>query len=133
KSRKLGVHGVVDLVVLNGSRAKAVEVKLQTSRRGLWKRLRHHLVQAAAYAIAVEETLRVVVDEAIVIGLEKGGAARVKTTPAVRSYVAAVAEEVRRLAQSETRPRPTAERAKCRACFYRKVCRATLEEPCTRA
>ncbi|MEM4681573.1 MAG: CRISPR-associated protein Cas4, partial [Acidilobaceae archaeon] len=83
ESKKLNVRGIADLVIVNGFRAKLVEVKLETSRRNLWKKYRHHVVQAVAYAIAVEETLKVVVDEITIVPLEKEGIVRIKLTPPI--------------------------------------------------
>lgn len=126
KSKSLGVRGVADLVVVKGLRAWVVEVKLETSRRKLWARFRHHLVQALAYAVAVEETLKVVVEEIILVPLERGGIVRVRVTPHLRSYVARLAAELRAMVEGGAEPRGAVEKGKCRSCYYKRLCSQPL-------
>ncbi|MEM0497844.1 MAG: CRISPR-associated protein Cas4 [Acidilobaceae archaeon] len=129
ESRRLNIRGIVDLVVVNGFRAKVVEVKLITSRRSLWKRYRHHIVQVVAYAIAVEETLKVVVDEAIIVPLERGGIVRIKLTPPIRNYIFMLVREFEEMVRSAVKPRGTIDKVKCKTCFYKKICSLALNNP----
>ncbi len=125
KSKALNARGVVDLVVVNGVRAKVVEVKLETSRRNVWRKRRNQLAQIIAYAICVEETLRVVVDEALIVPLEKGGIVRFRITPQLREFISRISREFKAMVESEVKPRGAVEKSKCKACFYRKTCKTT--------
>lgn len=80
------------------------------------------MVQSVAYAIAVEETLNVVVDEIILAGTDNRRLIRVKVSPKLRDYVLKLSLELREMIVKERIPRGSSSRSKCSVCFYRKIC-----------
>ncbi|QOJ78817.1 CRISPR-associated protein Cas4 [Infirmifilum lucidum] len=125
KSRALGLHGFADAVLKRGGLVRVVEAKALTrvTRRSLFGRARHVLVQAVAYALLAEETLKATADAVIVLGSE--GRVEVRVTPALRSYVVSLASSMRRsLASPE--PPPRVQSWKCGYCYYRRLCRQLM-------
>jgi CRISPR-associated exonuclease Cas4 len=123
KSRKLGIVGRVDAVLIKRGHAFIVESKISTvSRRGLFTRYNHVLIQAAAYALAVEETMKVTVDGVIIVNPEQGKAIIIKVTPNLRTQVVKLIMELRRHLEEQRMPSKTTNKAKCKACYYSKNC-----------
>jgi CRISPR-associated exonuclease Cas4 len=92
------------------------------SRRGLFTRYNHVLIQAAAYALAVEETMKVTVDGVIIVNPEQGKAIIIKVTPNLRTQVVKLIMELRRHLEEQRMPSKTTNKAKCKACYYSKNC-----------
>ncbi|ABW02326.1 CRISPR-associated protein Cas4 [Caldivirga maquilingensis] len=82
---------------------------------------RHQLAQVVAYALAVEETLKVTVDEAVMISVN-GGLTRFKITPWLRNWIINELGSLRSMINRQELPKPTIDKAKCSACFYRSIC-----------
>ncbi|MEM4688959.1 MAG: hypothetical protein QXH65_07490, partial [Thermofilaceae archaeon] len=96
-SRRLGLYGFADALLINGRLLKAVEVKALTpvSRRALRGRLRHVLAQAVAYGLCAEETMRLTLASVIVVG--SNGPVEERVTPATRRYVESLARGLWRM------------------------------------
>jgi len=122
RSRRLGLHGYADAVLRRGSLVRVVEVKAlsDVSRRSLYGRLRHVLAQGVAYALLAEETLRATADSVLIAG--SGRWVEVRVTPSLRSYVASLAQRMRRDLEAP-KPPPRQVSWKCGYCYYRRVCR----------
>ena len=123
KSVKLGIMGRVDAVVIKGRRAIVIEAKLNIGGvKKLYTKYNHILAQAIAYAIAVEETMKVTVDKVIVIGQEKETAITIKPTPNLRTWIRRTTQELRQHIQNQQLPPKTANKAKCKACYFKNIC-----------
>ena len=119
-SRRLGLWGVADALLVRGRLVKAVEAKALTpvSRRALRGRLRHVLAQAVAYGLCAEEALRLTLQGVVVVG--SCGAVEERVTPALRAYVEALAAGLRRAAEGED-PGPR-RGPRCWSCAFRELC-----------
>ncbi len=119
-SKRLGLWGVADALLVRGGLVKVVEAKALTpvSRRALRGRLRHVLAQAVAYGMCAEETLHLTLQGVVIVGSERVVEERV--TPALRAYVEALAAGLRRAARGED---PGPKRGpRCWYCAYRELC-----------
>jgi len=88
----------------------------------LFTRYNHVLIQAVAYALAVEETMKVTVDGVIIVNPEQGRAIIIKVTPNLRTQVVKLIMELRRHLEEQRMPSKTTNKAKCKACYYSKNC-----------
>jgi CRISPR-associated exonuclease Cas4 len=123
KSRKLGIVGKVDAVLVKGKHVSVVESKITAvSRRGLYTRYNHILIQAIAYAMAVEETMNTTVDEVIITNPEQGKIITIKVTPNLRTQATRLITELKKHLEEQTIPPKTTNKAKCKACYYSKNC-----------
>ena len=122
KSRKLGIHGRVDAVVVNGRKAHVVEVKLSTSKKRLQRKARHHLMQLMAYVVATEETLRKTIDKAYIAILEREELIEITPRPTLRQELVRIVNEFRTYIEQQRLPPKTPAKARCKNCFYRKAC-----------
>lgn len=119
-SRRLGLWGIADALLVKGRLVKAVEAKALTfvSRRALRGRLRHVLAQVVAYGLCAEETLRLTLQGVVVVG--SSAVVEERVTPALRAYVEALAVGLRRAAGGED---PGPKRGpRCWYCAYRELC-----------
>lgn len=122
-SRRLGLWGVADALLVSGRLVKAVEAKALTgvSRRALRGRLRHVLAQAVAYGMCAEEGLGLTLVGVVVVG--SGGAVEERVTPSLRRYVESLAAGLRRMVELEEAPSPL-RGPRCSYCCYSDLCRA---------
>ena len=123
KSTKLGIIGKVDAVVISGDRAVVVEVKLNVGgKRKIYTKYNHILAQAIAYTIAVEETMKVTVDEVIIINQEGEASITIKPTPSLRTWIKRIIQDLRNHMQNQQPPPKTINKAKCKACYFKSIC-----------
>ncbi|GAB6943362.1 CRISPR-associated protein Cas4 [Vulcanisaeta sp. JCM 14467] len=122
-SRSLGIYGRIDYVCLYHDHAVPIEVKWlsRVSRRSLLSRHRHYLMQAVAYSMAVEETLRTVVKHFVI--LTSGGHLIIELTPALKSALASLVKELRLMIANERLPKGVNDPRKCNYCAFRRLCR----------
>ncbi len=122
RSRSLRLYGVADLVgeVEGGLAVYEFKPLSQVSRRSLWGRHRHFLVQAVAYAMAAEETLRRPAAAVYIVGA--GGAVMVRPTPSLREVVRGYSKRLHEMVERELEPEPVRTQ-KCGYCRMRRVCR----------
>jgi len=123
ESRRLGVCGRVDLILVLDGEAVVVEAKLSIG--GRLKRSPDLVAQVAAYAMAVEESLRLPVRRAIIYSVEENRLYRLAIGPLQRTLALRAVEELWRLLQSPEPPCTPQRLWRCRVCMYRSVC------PCT--
>ncbi len=121
RSKRLGIIGVIDAVLLAQNEAIPIEAKLKASRRGLYGRQKHILAQLVAYSIAVEETLKKTVRKAAVISIEDNRAILIQLRPWMRQWIENLVEELRRNLEKPKPPEPT-NTTRCRACGLRRIC-----------
>ncbi|WP_148678295.1 CRISPR-associated protein Cas4 [Vulcanisaeta distributa] len=123
KSTSLGIVGRTDAVVINGNRAVIIETKLNTgSKKKLYTKYNHILAQATAYAIAVEETMKVTVDKIIIINQEKQTTITIKPTPNLRTWIKRTIQDMKKHIQNQEPPPKTTNKAKCKACYFKDIC-----------
>jgi len=121
RSRSLKLHGLVDLVGEVRGRLVVYEFKPLTtlSRKSLLSRHKHFLVQAAAYAVATEETFKRPVIEINVVGMDK--VVTVKLTPFLRCIVKGYSNRLHEMVKNESEPL-LIKTYKCNYCKMRKLC-----------
>ena len=125
ESKSLRLSGRIDAVAIAPSEATPIEIKLYTSRKSIYSKSRHHLVQIAAYSIALEETLRKPVYKAVVVSLTNRRVFTIAITPRLRENVRRLAIELHKYIENEILPPPTPTKTRCTPCFYRKICGTT--------
>ena len=123
ESPSLGLRGRADAVLVAEDWAAPVEAKRRTGKRR--RRYRHHLLQAAAYCIAAEETLHRRCTRAFIVDAERREVKTLRVTPGLRRLVRESAEQLWSLARSEALPEATPRRRRCSSCFYRGICPAS--------
>jgi len=121
KSKFLKLCGLVDLVGETRGGLVVYEFKPLTSlsRKSLFSRHKHFLVQAIAYAIASEETFKRPVIEICVVGANK--VVVVKPSPSLRHTVKGYAKRLHSMVKSEDEPSPV-KTYKCNYCKMRNLC-----------
>ena len=124
ESKRLGICGRVDLVLVADGEAIVVETKLSTIRRNL-KHSPGLIAQVAAYAMAVEESLRLPVERAIIYSVEEDRLYELAIGPLQRTLALRAVEELWKLLQNPEPPCTPQRLWRCRVCTYRSVC------PCT--
>ncbi|ADY01603.1 CRISPR-associated protein Cas4 [Vulcanisaeta moutnovskia 768-28] len=123
KSTKLGIVGRVDAVVINGSKAVVIETKLNIgSRKKLYMKYNHVLAQATAYAMAIEETMKVTVDKILIINQEREVTITIRPTPSLRIWIERAIQDMRKHIQNQELPPKTTNKAKCKACYFKDIC-----------
>ena len=125
ESKRLGVCGRVDLVLVVGGEAVVVEAKLSASERSL-KCDPGLVAQVAAYAIAVEESLRLPARRAIIYSIEEDRLYELAIGPLQRMLAVRAAEELWKLLRSPEPPCTPQRLWRCRVCMYRGECPCTL-------
>ncbi len=117
RSPRLGLSGQLDLLVRTSTTAVPVDFKHSEGplRRG-------HRVQLAAYALLVEDVLRLQVEWGAIWFVGRDELRRVRLGAKARADVLRRAAAIRRMVARERLPRPTRVRARCAACEYRNYC-----------
>lgn len=114
---RLGVSGVVDLVLLTPREAIPVEYKHTESGLGL-----NHKYQLVTYALLVEERWRRPVRRAFVHFIPMDRLQEVPITPNGRTFVRGALGAIRRAVREERVPPPTPRRGRCGNCEYLRFC-----------
>ncbi|RLF22103.1 MAG: CRISPR-associated protein Cas4 [Thermoprotei archaeon] len=121
RSEKLRLEGYVDAVIEQDSYVHIAEMKklTQASKRILWKKKSHILVQGMAYAIAAEETFKKTIGDVVIILKDK--IIRVKPKPSLRITVENYTKQLWDMIEKEEIP-PAKRSSKCYYCQFRNVC-----------
>ncbi|MET1101040.1 MAG: CRISPR-associated protein Cas4 [Pyrodictiaceae archaeon] len=122
RSRRLGIYGRVDAVVVSDKELYVVEAKLDSSRAKLRRKAFHHLIQLTAYAMAAEETFHKSIRKSLIIVLSRNDIVEVTITPSLRRTLLNIVNEFKRYVAEQELPPRTVKRSRCRYCFYRKIC-----------
>ncbi len=117
RSERLGLSGVVDLVLVAPAEAIPVEYKHTEAPLGL-----NHKYQLVAYALLVEDVWGRPVRRALVHFLPDDRLEEVAITPNGRTFVRKLLREIRSAAAAERLPPPTDRPARCVDCEYRLFC-----------
>jgi len=117
-SERLGLSGLIDLVLRRGEQAWPVEYKL--SRRV--SIASHFKLQVAAYGMLLEEAWDVRCEEGFIYSLPTRQVERVKLTPRLRRKVESTLQAIRVMLEDERVPAPTNKRGRCVNCEFRRFC-----------
>lgn len=122
RSKRLGLQGIADLILVSNGYAKVIEAKLlsELSRRGLRRRYLHVVAQAGAYAMCIEETLNVSVVELGFVD-KNYSVLWLPYSPWIRRLVENAAYELHYMYRTEEPP-PKYRSTKCHYCCYRNIC-----------
>lgn len=118
-SDKLGLVGVVDLVVETEEGLAVVETKSSAGGR---RPKPGHLYQAVAYAMLAEEALRMPVRWIILRYIKDGKVFKVRVTEGMKRHVVWAVSRIRGIVDGNILPR-FVKRRLCSSCGFRKVCR----------
>lgn len=122
-SDKLGLRGRVDMVIkTNDNPTKTWElipVDYKLSRREAGA---HFKMQLLAYALLLEEHYNLPVQRGFLYAIPKRRATEVKFTTRLRNRLTKSLTTMTDLVQREQMPEPTAQRAKCITCEFRRFC-----------
>lgn len=122
-SEKLGLKGLVDLVIVSPSleaQAKViipVEYKYSEQKAGV-----HFKLQLTAYALLLEERFQVPVQQAFLYSIPRRKAEAIRITPTLRRKVRLILQEMHSLLSSENMPAPTKAYRRCPTCEFRRFC-----------
>jgi len=117
QSARLGLNGLLDMVIVRQGEAIPVEFKNSTGRLGM-----NHRYQLVAYALLVEERYGRPVRRGFVYFIPLKRVQEVPITPNMRRYVTRLLREMREMLRSEVLPPATAQRGRCADCEYRRYC-----------
>lgn len=118
ESEAMGISGLVDLVLRQGDQVWPVEYKL--SRRT--QIASHFKLQLAAYGLLLEEVWQVQAQEGFLYSLVTRKAECIPLTKRLRNKVLSTMEAIRAMVEAEQTPAPTAKRARCTNCEFRRFC-----------
>lgn len=116
-SQRLGLSGIVDLVLVATWEAIPVEYKHTEAPLGL-----NHKYQLVAYALLVEDQWGKPVRRAFVHTLPKDHLAEVAITPNGRTFVRRALREIRAAISEDRIPEATDRLGRCVDCEYRLFC-----------
>ena len=118
KSGKLGLIGVVDLIIKTENGLKVVEIKNTNAKR----LLPGYLYQTVAYGMLAEEALKLPLRSVIIHHLKGGRTFEVNVTEELREHVKWTLTKIRNILSKEKLP-ATKRVRECRGCGYCRVCR----------
>ncbi|KKM11137.1 hypothetical protein SY88_10050 [Clostridiales bacterium PH28_bin88] len=116
-SERLGLSGIVDLVLVTRLESIPVEFKHTESPLGL-----NHKYQLVAYALLLEDRWGRPVRRGMIHFLPSDRVEEVPVTPNGRAFVHKVLKEIRTMVAAERLPEATARRGRCVDCEYRLFC-----------
>ena len=119
-SRKLRLHGVVDLVAETDKGFIVVEFKEAKCPRNPPE---GHVYQAAAYAMLVEEHFNTIVRTVLIYYAEDKRFHEISMSDALRKHVRWTISKIRKIMEEERLP-PVRETRKCPSCGYLWICKA---------
>ncbi len=117
-SERLGLSGRMDMVILLGQQ-EAIPVDYKLSRHG---EARHFHQQLAAYAELIEENWQIPVRRGFLYLLPERRAEEIKLTGRLRAGLRSQAAAMREMISQQAMPEPTASRARCINCEFRRFC-----------
>lgn len=115
-STNLGLTGIVDEVVITKDRAIVVDYKMAE-----WGGENHQL-QLAAYALLVEESFNIPVDQGYIYLLKTRKFEPVPIVASFRNSVLEMVHAIQYIQQHEYMPPPVEQRRKCETCEFRRFC-----------
>ena len=116
-SERLGLSGLLDMVIITSAEVIPVEFKHTTGKLGL-----NHKYQLAAYALLVEDKWQRPVRRAFVYFIPAKKALEVPITANMRRFVVKTLGKIRALVAAELLPEATRHRGRCVDCEFRRYC-----------
>lgn len=116
-SPALGLSGKLDLLIVTPEACYPVDFKYTRDRPR-----RNHVMQLAAYALLVEDVMRVPVPMAFVYLTPSDQLVRINVTDLLKRLVHARLASIRQMVQEAILPEPTPARARCEECEFRNYC-----------
>lgn len=120
KSEKMGLYGVLDMVITSDSGLYPVEYKNTLGRVGI-----HHKYQLIAYAMMLEEERRRPVREGFIYLIPQNRLEKFLVDEGARFYTKKLCTQMRNLIDTQTFPEATRKRERCKDCEFRNYCRDT--------
>jgi CRISPR-associated exonuclease Cas4 len=117
RSERLGLSGRLDLMIETADACFPVDFK---DTEGPVRR--NHRIQLAAYALLVEDSLKIPVSTGFVYRVPVKDMVAVDIRAQDRAFAAGVVHEIRRSVTAEAIPEPTDVRNRCTACEFRNFC-----------
>lgn len=119
KNEKLGIEGMVDMVVKTPEGYAIVEYKTTDMPK---KIVPSHLYQAAAYAMLVEKAFKTIVRKLYIYYEKSGKFLEIPMRDSIRKHVIWTIGRIKNIIEKEKIP-PAKPSRKCKSCGYRWVCR----------
>ncbi len=116
-SPRLGLHGLLDCLVVTPAGHFPVEFKVTSGEPAVG-----HKYQLVAYAMLVEECMRVTVRHGFLVLVPGRRIVEVPIMPGARLHVKRLLGAVRRLVEAGRLPAATRVRGRCTDCEYRNYC-----------
>ena len=116
-SPALGLSGKLDLLIVTPEACYPVDFKYTRDRPR-----RNHIMQLAAYALLVEDAIRVPVPMAFVYLTPSDQLVRINVTARLKGLVLARLASIRQMVEEAILPEPTPVRARCQECEFRNYC-----------
>jgi len=121
RSTRLGLTGLLDLLIIVAERYFPVEFKETTSAIAL-----NHRYQLTGYALLLEETFETTVDTGFIYRLPLQSVTAISITPAMKAKVKQALTAMHNMIIDERMPPPVSPRSKCLDCEYRNYCADVL-------
>ena len=115
RSRRLGISGSPDILLIYKEYAVVVEVKTPST----WSFEEHSKLQLTAYALMASETLGV--GRVVAVLATRSGYVEVDWRSLVPKLLSVISK-IRRMLESEELNEPPRNDSRCRACMYRRHC-----------
>lgn len=117
-SEKLGLSGLLDMLIITSKEAIPVEFKNSSSpEMGT-----NHKAQLAAYALLVEEQMGVSINRAFIHFIPVRQSIEVKVEQRLKKAVLLNLDRIRRMVEGEAMPDATTMRGRCTDCEFRNFC-----------
>jgi len=116
-SPALGLSGKLDLLIVSPEACYPVDFKYTRDRPR-----RNHTIQLAAYALLVEDAMKLPAPAAFVYLTPSDQLIRINVTDRLKALVLARLGSIRQMVQEGILPEPTPVRARCEECEFRNYC-----------
>jgi len=116
-SPALGLSGKLDLLIVTPEACYPVDFKYTRDRPR-----RNHIIQLAAYALLVEDAMKLPAPAAFVYLTPSDQLIRINVTDRLKALVLARLASIRQMVQEGILPEPTPVRARCEECEFRNYC-----------
>jgi CRISPR-associated exonuclease Cas4 len=116
-SPALGLSGKLDLLIVAPAACYPVDFKYTRDRPR-----RNHVMQLAAYALLVEDAIKLPAPAAFVYLTPSDQLIRINVTERLKELVLARLASIRKMVQEGILPEPTPVRARCEECEFRNYC-----------
>lgn len=117
RSERLGLSGVLDMIIVTPTEAIPVEFKNTSTSPGL-----NHKYQLTAYALLTEERWEKPIRRGFVYLIPNKRAVEIEITPSMRLFVLGVLEDIRAMLMSERMPAATRQTGRCVDCEFKNYC-----------